>query len=59
MEKNFIPYKPEFGTWSGYPVDVSPADVVEVVFTHGDGVDIGPAQEFGWNKSDIASYRKV
>lgn len=59
MEKKYTPYKPKHGPWSGYPADVVPDDIVEVVFTGYGGVSVGVAWEFGWNKCDVMAYRKV
>ena len=58
-DRIFIDYEGKYGTWSGYPDGVHGNDLVEVIFTHDDRTDHGFAYEYGWNKSDIKSYRKV
>ena len=58
-DDKFTDYEGAFGTWSGYPEGIKGNDLVEVVFTCDDKPDMGYAHEYGWNKSDIAKYRKI
>jgi hypothetical protein len=58
-DNKFTDYEGKFGTWSGYPEGVEGTDLVEVIFNHTGQTDYGFAYEYGWNKSDIKSYRKV
>ena len=58
-DNKFTDYEGAFVTWCGYPEGIEGTDLVEVIFNPTDQTAIGFAYEYGWNKSDIKSYRKV